>query len=147
MRLRWLVPALLLVIAPTLRADDKDEKVDAAMEKLQGKWLVVTYKNDGKDESPKSGTVMAMEIKKNHYTLKKDGDEEYRGDLKIDSPGKITATLFDAKDKKLGEALGIYKMDGEKLTICWDEESGDRPTEFSSESGSKDRLIELIKAK
>lgn len=141
-RLAYL-PLLGLLLAPNAFADDEDK----AIQKIQGTWNVVRYVNDGKEETPSADQPETLIIKGNHYELKR-SDGEYRGDLKLDSsakPAKIDATLFDTKDKKLGEATGIYKMEGEKLIICWNEIADERPKEFASVSGSKVRLITLEK--
>ena len=138
-----LLPLLGLVLAPTLKADDEDK----ALEKLQGSWKVVKYVNDGNDETPKEDAAETWTVKGNHYELTRP-DGTYRGDLKLDSsskPGKIEATLFDTKDKKLGETFGIFKLDGDELTVCWNEDSKQRPDDFTSKAGTKDRLIVLKK--
>ena len=143
-RIARLPMMLLIAFAPATFATANDD----ASGKIQGTWKILKYVNDGEDETPETKDEM-LTVKGNHYELKtKDG--EYRGDLKLDDsakPATIDATLFDTEDKKLGEAIGIYKMDGDDLMICWSEETKERPSTFASPSGSKLRLIVLKKTK
>lgn len=144
MRRIALLPLLGLVFAPAvLRADDADK----ALEKLQGTWNVVKYVNDGKDESPEADSPEIMTVTGAHYVLKRKGDS-YRGDLKVDpskSPSTIDATFYDTEDKKLGEALGIFKLEGDQWTVVWNDGSDERPKTFSAEKGSGNRMITMKK--
>lgn len=135
-----LLPLLALATPPT--ADD-----DKALDKLQGTWNVVRYVYDGKEETPPADKPETLVIKKSKYELKR-AEHNFHGELKLDastSPWKIDASLYDKDDKKRGNAVGIYKFEGEKLIVCWDQTGENRPTQFGSDSGSKSQMIVLEK--
>jgi RNA polymerase sigma-70 factor (ECF subfamily) len=68
------------------------------------------------------------------------------GTYKLDpakKPKEITIVNHEGK-----KHLGIYKLDGDALTICMHEEDGaSRPTEFASKEGSKVVLVVLKREK
>jgi uncharacterized protein (TIGR03067 family) len=53
-----------------------------------------------------------------------------------DKPAGIDLLFADPDAKPWKQ--GIYKLDGDVLTICWGEK--DRPTEFTAKSGSGNRM-------
>ena len=71
--------------------------------------------------------------------------------VKIDSKAKPHATidlLIDEgpEDAERKTSMGIYKLDGEKLTLCVSHPGKDRPQEFEQTEGES-HLFELKKEK
>ena len=117
----------------------KDALVAAGRRELAGTWQSVSYALDGKQASDD-------EMKKVQLIFDAAGDTKAFNDgklfiassTKIDptaSPATIDIT-FTGGEGKGGTALGIYKIDGDVLTICRSAPGKARPTEFASESGS-----------
>jgi uncharacterized protein (TIGR03067 family) len=59
-------------------------------------------------------------------------------------PKAINLTVVDDNDKI--ELLGIYQLDGDIITICWDE-GGVRPESFESPSGSSAIVVRMKRVK
>ena len=121
-----------------LSAAQKEGADKTELEKFQGKWVPVSTTIDGKaleeDEMKGRSTV----VKGEKMTLLYKDKERGTASLKIDpskSPAQIDTTNEDGPAKGLG-LKGIYKFDGDTLTLCFVLPSKDRPTEFASKPGS-----------
>lgn len=121
--------AAFLLLGRAATADDKD------LDKLKGKWTVLSVERDGKElENFKDGT---REIDSDKYTLTPKSGAKHSGTFKVDS-GKKPKTMDMVPDggQYKGKTLqGIYEIDGDTLKICFAEPGKDRPTEFTSKGG------------
>jgi uncharacterized protein (TIGR03067 family) len=77
---------------------------------------------------------------------KLNGNRAYRNDPTTDPP---TITLkFDAAEQDGPESVGIYRVVGDTLTLCYSRTgSARRPTAFESPEGSGINLIILKRAR
>jgi uncharacterized protein (TIGR03067 family) len=121
-------------------ADKKETPKDA--EKILGTWALVSYEEGGKkapEELLKNAQVVLTAGGK--MTVKNaDGKvSELTYKLGPDSKPKE----FDCTDDKGRMMFGIYKLDGDTLTVCYDR-GGDRPTEFASKPGTS-VVLEVLK--
>ena len=119
------------------------------LEKFQGKWVQVSTTIDGKSLEEDELKNRFVVFKGEKLTLLYKDKERGTISLKIDpskSPAQIDATFEDGPRK--GETLkGIYKFDGDTLTLCFVLPSKDRPTEFASKPGSGTLLFVHKRAK
>lgn len=115
---------------------------------IDGKWTIESVTRDGKKDDAFTGASRVHEGGK--YTMK-----AAEGKTLPTTEGKFTVEAdkkaFDMKptggrykDKTL---LGIYKLDGDTLTIAFAEPGKDRPKEFASKEGSGVVLAVMKKAK
>ncbi|MCE9545772.1 MAG: SUMF1/EgtB/PvdO family nonheme iron enzyme [Planctomycetia bacterium] len=130
-----------------------NEKLDAAWKELEGSWRVQSAKA-GSQELPMNGVVYTLG--KEQSSLGKGGSSE---EMKCTifaaaTPFKINLAPVKDNDNGINTMHGIYKIDGNTLTICWavgtaeenkttdggktvsDEPkhtSGKRPTKFTTE--------------
>src|SRR5262249_47544221 len=89
---------------------------------------------------------LADDLKNFSYTVRGDkvlftaNGEERSATIKLD-PSKTPKTYDILRDDGLRSLKGIYTCDGFKIIkICAADDQGDRPTEFRTEPGSKNRI-------
>ena len=129
-------------------ADDARDKTDKAIkqeqEKLQSKWKIVRQEFSG--AVTKEVSDEPDEIKGDKWLRPKRKTAEYG--LKLDptkDPKQVDLTAERLANKTL---KGIYKLDGDKLTICYAYDPDQaRPTEFKTKRGDKCYLYELERVK
>jgi len=123
--------AVLILAAWLSAADDKD------LAKVQGTWQRTSMVIDGKEAPAELAAKQKLTIKGNDYALKI-GEMTRKGTFALDStrsPGHIDIKSASGPNK--GKILkGIYEIDGDTLKYCVALPGKDRPTAFSSKSGS-----------
>ncbi len=123
--------AFLFVTAAPAQDDVKKE-----LDRLKGKWTVVSVERDGKALANFKDGVRTMDGEK--YTLAPKTGAALMGTFKID-PGKKPKVMdmMPADGQYKGKTLlGIYELDGDTLKICFGEPGKDRPSEFTSTAGT-----------
>ncbi|HEY7311645.1 MAG TPA: sigma-70 family RNA polymerase sigma factor [Gemmataceae bacterium] len=118
-------------------------------EKIQGEWKVESAKVNGEESQGAEGdrikgatwTIAAEKI-----TVTFNGEDRV-ATYKLDPAAKPKA--IDVMTEKEGTFKGIYKLEGDTLTICatLGQEDGERPTEFVSKEGSSTMLFVLKRKK
>src|SRR5262249_55101300 len=124
---------------PATPAKVPDEQPDPknVMEKLNGKWQGASVEIQGEPHGQDTARSNVWEIKDRKITIAisnaKEGKKKQRVPFKIDpnqNPAHIDFEVEIASMK--GVQKGIYKLDGDELTVCIHGESGARPIEFRS---------------
>jgi uncharacterized protein (TIGR03067 family) len=117
-------------------------------EAIQGEWKIVTDVRDGKDRTREFAGV-PVTIKDNTISFKigkRDETQPFAIDPKADP--KTIDLLPEVNDGKAPTFPGIYKLEKDKLTICFSTRLRfDRPKEFKSEKGSSVSLLVLERMK
>ena len=114
------------------------------LQKLQGTWNCKSIVVDGKkkDETKHGGELV---IKGNHYTLRvyeDEPDNKVMFEIHPDKEPKQIDLMPSAGPHKGKVAKGIYKLEGETLTVCVARPGIDRPSDFTSKPGSE-RLLRV----
>jgi uncharacterized protein (TIGR03067 family) len=144
------LPILFLLAVNLIASEDPVKKAtrEADQAKLQGTWKVVSLVNSGEPVSAAKLKDARLIVETNKYTYK--GEENYQGTFTLDSsatPRVVNATFVDKFGKEQGVAVGIYRLDGNRVTICWGELGEERrPKTFASVLNSGHRLIVLERA-
>jgi len=135
---------LILQVFEREKQTVKDASIEAARLELAGTWQAVTYALDGNSAS-------AEDMKKVKLVIDTDGKAQALSEGKVfiastikPDPCQNPMTMdltFTEGDPKGKTALGIYKIEGEVLTICRSAPDQPRPTEFASTPGSGHTLM------
>lgn len=110
-------------------ADGKDPTV--------GKWAVESVTRDGKPDDSLKGATRTHDAG-GKYTITPMGGETMLGTYTIDA-GKspVTIDMMPVGGRYKGKTLlGIAKLEGDTLTVCFAEPGKERPTKFESGPGS-----------
>lgn len=125
---------LAICLSHVSRADEPTpEKVKAA---LKGKWVSVEQSEGGKTLPKGDWVQLSWEFTGDKVVIEM---ADFNG--RKMSPGTYTLSLDPAKDParidlatnnpKIG-FIGIYKLDGDKLTVCWCPGRETRPATFET---------------
>jgi RNA polymerase sigma factor (sigma-70 family) len=120
------------------------------LDRLQGVWKLDHAEiNGGTARNLEALKKVRLVIKGDKITLGKDEGHDETGSIKVDStkqPKEIDLILTGPAGNPLTNP-GIYKLDGDKLTICYAphlDNGQDRPTEFDTKDGG--RLWVLVRS-
>src|SRR4051812_1587257 len=124
--------------------DAKDEAIKKGRKELEGTWQSVTYALDGKKATAEDLKKIKLRFEPDgKATALRDGKPFIVSATKID-PGKSPKTIdvtFTAGQGKGKTSLGIYKIEGDPLTICRAAPGEARPKELASRPGSGHTLM------
>jgi uncharacterized protein (TIGR03067 family) len=127
---------------------DKSPAKEAKANKLEGAWQVTAFIKDGNEAPKEDVETIKLVLEGETFTLMH-REEKVTGKFKAD-PGQKPAT-FDievTEGDKAGESqLGIFELDGDKLTICTAHKGLPRPTAFESTAGTNQNLVTLKRVK
>ena len=110
-------------------------------EKLDGEWALTSFVKDGKKvpEEDFKGMRIRFATSPGTVTVTKGEKTLAEGTIDVDpakQPKTINVTITSEGAQKGKTSLGIYRVDGDILTLCIDETGKVRPKEFASKPGS-----------
>jgi uncharacterized protein (TIGR03067 family) len=122
----------LVVAAPA----PKDKKPDPGP--IEGEWVIQSYVLGGREDNIERGEK--VRLSEGFLVVGENEKVRYTLDSKADPP-RIDMTPVRGKHEPI---LGIYKLDGDSLVICFPKGGGaDRPTKFESWVDSRIVVVTL----
>jgi RNA polymerase sigma factor (sigma-70 family) len=128
---------LALADKPAVVGKDEAPKDE---EKILGTWALVSSEEGGQKAPEEVIKESRVIIAAGKMTSKR-GEEEKEFTYQLDPSRKPKE--FSATNDQGRTLLGIYKLDGDTLTVCFDR-GGERPTEFASKEGTT-VVLEVLK--
>jgi len=142
-------PSLLVSLALAVGAPGKDPAPKDGPS-IVGEWVGEKAVAGGKEQPVPDGGITFIFTADGKLTVKEGKrDKNDTGTYKADSkkePAEID--IIPPEDKKEPTVLGIYKVDGDMLMLCFGRgKAGSRPTTFESPEGAQTIVITLKRAK
>ena len=144
--MRLALAATILAAAAASATSAQDAKPEGELAKIQGKWTAMV----GPEKNIPLTAVFTGKDVKIMMTIQEQ-EVEIKGKVKLDeakSPKQWDWTEFEGpQGQQVEDNLSIYKLDGDKLTICSGGPGNDRPTEFKEGDGGPPNLVVFTRAK
>jgi uncharacterized protein (TIGR03067 family) len=144
-----LLGVTLTVGAPAIK--DPPPKKDAG---IYGEWVVQSMTMGGKQNARAPAETIYQFTPEGQWLIRREGAtaKSVPRDIKIDakaSPATIDVVypMPAAGGAAPRNMLGIYRIDGDTLTLCFSPGGGERPTAFESPDGARVMLMTLKRKK
>jgi RNA polymerase sigma factor (sigma-70 family) len=129
---------LALADKPAVANKDEAPKDE---EKILGTWALVSFEEGGQEAPAEAIKEAKVIFAADGKMAVKQGVKEQEFTYKLDPAKKPKE--FSGTNAQGRTVLGIYKLDGDTLTVCYDR-GGGRPTEFASKGGTT-VVLEVLK--
>jgi uncharacterized protein (TIGR03067 family) len=126
--------------APGLKEERKPARIP------EGRWAVERWVVDGIARAEGALRDYVVVYTTNTCSLERDGMNIGTETTEFREAGGVKQVDFSADDLP-GAKRGIWKLDGDTVTVCESEAGGERPTDFTAPAGSKRTLIVLRRIK
>jgi uncharacterized protein (TIGR03067 family) len=123
-----------------LSAHAADTKKDE--EKILGSWTIVSFEESGKKAADAAIQDTKVTFTADGKITVKRGEQVEEFTYKLDPTQKIKE--FNGTNSQGKTINGIYKLEGDSLTVCFDRAGGGRPSEFASGDGTT-IVLEVLK--
>lgn len=139
----WIAVALLL-------GPDKPlpDAVERELLRHQGTWVVTRAVFDGQESDPEIVRTIQRVVEGDHVVWRRDGQAFAGARIELDPSANPPAidVLPDGGPSRGRRVLGIYKIEGETLTLCMAAPDQPRPDVFEAAAGSGRSLMTFRRA-
>lgn len=144
---------VLFVMCSLVHVSSSQDSISQEVQKLNGTWNVVSSQTDGKDFTARLKGFQYLFDGQFIKLMDANGKPVLRSDNKPDERPFLINVLTNPKTmdmtiqikSKSFMSLGIYRLDGDELMLCFSEPGSPRPTAFQSKDGTT--LITLKRVK
>ena len=134
---------VLLLLGFSSACGQTDGAPAKELERHQGTWLAGSFTYDGKESAPEVVRSITRTVKDDHVVWKRNGKSFAGTKIELDATHdpKTIDVIPDGGPTMGKHILGIYKLEGDKLTICMAGTDKERPKSFEARKGSGQTLM------
>ncbi|WP_165249548.1 TIGR03067 domain-containing protein [Paludisphaera soli] len=139
MMTRILLPALALLIA---QAPEASPELKTELARHQGVWRAVSFRRDGKETPEAIVRSITRTVDGDRVVWRRDG-KSFSGSTIVLDPAAEPKTIDVRADGGPGRdkvVRGLYKLEGDTLTLCTADPDEPRPTQFKADAGDRHTL-------
>lgn len=147
MRLALLLCAFTLAFAPAPFPKTR-ERGGQQFASLEGKWTYVAQTIGGWQLPRESRNEIWVEIQGASYWRCGTGGVRQESRLTLDpkrQPKEFTLTFTHPISGKVSVSKGIYRLDGDRLTLCYNATGNTRPAKFESPEGQEGVVLSVLR--
>lgn len=129
---------LCLIVVPLGPDESAPRKVPAELQPHQGTWTVLSFESDGQRTPDEIARSIVRKVEGDHVTWEREGKSFAGTKLEVDpstNPASLVVIPDGGRDRGK-RVLGIYRLEGDTLTICMARADQPRPTRFEAGPGS-----------
>ena len=127
-----------LVVTGPCAAVYADDGVNDELKRHQGIWTATSSTFDGQRAPEAIARSIRRIVSDNHVVWERNGKRFAGTKIELDSTRnpKSIDVIPDGGQNRGERVLGIYKLEGDRLTICMARAGQQRPGEFKADKGS-----------
>jgi uncharacterized protein (TIGR03067 family) len=146
--MRRALAGLLLAAVAAAGASPKEDAGKKDLEGMQGDWAAESMERDGMKLPDDDARAFFRTVKGNSYTVHRYSKQISAGTFRLDaSKTPRTIDFIPSVPAKGKPILGIYRLEGDTLTLCYSAPGKPRPREFSAKEGTGNTLAVWVREK
>ena len=133
----------VVLAASCLQSPEAAPDLKAELAKHEGIWRAVSFRRDGKETDPAVVRSITREADGDRVVWRRDG-KSFSASTIVLGPAAEPKTIDIHADGGPGRdkvVRGIYKLEGDRLTLCTADPDQPRPTAFRADAGDRWTLM------